>query len=432
MKKTNNLHHPNVLLALLAIILSSFSFQSCEKEEPAVTSVRNIANEEFYKLMKEWYYWHDAIPQLNPADYANPAALLESIRKLPEDRWSYVTSKAAFEALFVRSTMFGHGFASGYDASGNLRVLFVFNRSDLFPAGVRRGWVIRAINDRPIAPGTNISALLGPNQDGFANTFTFDRPAAADTTITSRKGEIVMNNVLHNEIIHKDGLKIGYMILNGFTGPTRAEIDTAFNYFYNNRTDELILDLRYNGGGQTDIALHLASRIAGNNIAGRPFANYIFNELKATLHNKTESFLTLDKGLNLSRLTVITTDATASASEMIINGLRPFIPVTVVGTATYGKPMGMYAWTYADFAFVPITFKITNSEGFGDYFNGLPANIAAMDDISRNFGDPLESSLQQALAFITSGVPKSMPVVNIPYKQPRDFMTGLDAIIGAH
>jgi len=419
-----------MLLLVMAVILSLFSFYSCEKEEPVV--VRNRANEEFYKIMKEWYFWHDAIPQLNPADYPDPAALLESIRKLPEDRWSYVTSRAAFDALFLRSAMFGHGFASGYDVDGNLRVLFVFNRSDLFPAGVRRGWIINAINGNPIAPGTNISTLLGPNQAGFTNTFTFTRPEGTDTIISSQKREIVMNTVLHNEIIRKDGLKIGYMVLNGFTTPTRAEIDTAFNYFYNNQIDELILDLRYNGGGQTDIALHLASRIAGNNIAGHPFANYIFNEIQAARHNRTEAFLTLDKGLNLSRLTVITTDATASASEMIINGLRPFIPVTVVGTATYGKPMGMYARTYGDFAFVPITFKITNSAGFGDYFNGLPADIAAMDDTSRDFGDTLESSLQQALAFITSSGLKRMPVVDIPYKQPRDFMTGLDAIIGAH
>jgi hypothetical protein len=92
----------------------------------------------------------------------------------------------------------------------------------------------------------------------------------------------------------------------------------------------------------------------------------------------------------------------------------------------------MNAWTYDELAFVPITFKTKNASDFGDYFEGLPANLFAPDDLSRAFGDPLESSLQQALAFITSGITKSMPAMETLYKQPVDYMTGLQAIIGVH
>jgi carboxyl-terminal processing protease len=434
MKKLRFLFPINIIPIFVAFVLFSLVFQSCKKDdepEPIDEEPKIESNEAFYGLMKEWYFWYDQIPEINPSSFPNPSALLEAIKKTPEDRWSYITSKQEFESYFVESKMFGHGFSSRYDGQGKLRVAFLFTDSDLFTNGVERGWIIEAINGTVISPGFNFNTLLGPNQGGVTNTFRFRKPDGTLADISSTKKEIRMNNILHSEIIEKDGLKIGYMVLNGFTTPTIAEIDSVIAIFSQINIDEMILDMRYNGGGQTNVAAHLASKIAGNSISGQPFAKYVYND-KKTAQNRIDNFRTVDNGLNLSRLITICTRSTASASEMVINGLQPFIDVHIVGNNTYGKPMGMNAWTYDDLAFVPITFKTKNANDFGDYFEGLPANLFAPDDLSKAFGDPLESSLQQALAFITTGITKSMPALETPYKQPVEYMTGLQAIIGAH
>ena len=420
----------------VALVLFSLVFQSCQKDDPEPIDDDpisiNQSNEAFYGLMKEWYFWYDQIPEVNPSSFPNPSALLEAIKKRPEDRWSYITSKQEFESYFIESKMFGHGFSSRYDVQGKLRVAFLFTDSDLYTQGVERSWTIEAINGTVITPGFNFNTLLGLNQAGVSNTFRFRKPDGTLADITSTKKEIKMNTILHSEIIEKVGLKIGYMVLNGFTTPTIAEIDSVFAIFSQNNIDELILDMRYNGGGQTNVATHLASKIAGNSLSGQPFTKYVYNDKKSAENNRTENFRTIENGLNLSRLITICTRSTASASEMVINGLQPFIDVHIIGNNTYGKPMGMNAWTYADLAFVPITFKTQNANDFGDFFDGLPADLFAPDDLSRVFGDPLESSLQQALAFITFGITKSMPIVETQYKQPVEYMTGLRAIIGAH
>ncbi len=419
---------PYILAPLLFLVITLL-FSACKKDTPEPDNEANIA---LYELMKEWYYWYDQMPKINPNSYASPANVLDALKQLPSDRWSYVTSKEEFESYFVESKLIGYGFGTSWDSKGELRVTFVFNSVDIYSQGVRRAWVLETINGISPSTTTNINSMLGPNQVGISNTFRFRKPDNTHVEMTLEKKEIVMNTILHHEIIEKDGLQIGYMVLNGFTTPTLQEIDSVFMTFAQNPIDELILDLRYNGGGQTNVANHLASLIAGNSVAGEAFAKYVYNDKQGDENNRIEDFKTIENGLNLKRLVTICTRATASASEMVINGLRPFMDVIIIGTNTHGKPMGMNAWTYADYAFLPITFKIKNADDYGDYFEGLPVDLTAPDDTSRLFGDPQEASLQQALAFITTGVTKSMPITDIPYKQPREYMTGLRAFTGAH
>ncbi len=143
---------------------------------------------------------------------------------------------------------------------------------------------------------------------------------------------------------------------------------------------ELVLDLRYNGGGLVDVAVHLASLIGGTRTNGQVMLNYVHNDKIGPVLNKTTRFTSPDEALNLQRLVVITTRSSASASELVINSLRPFIPVTVIGDTTYGKPVGQYGLRFCDKVLYPVAFSIKNANLEGDFFDGIAVDCAAGDD----------------------------------------------------
>ncbi len=420
----------NFFYILFIILAGMVLLNSCRKDDD---DDRREENEHFLELMDEWYYWYDEMPAVNPGDYPSPYELLEALRYRPDDRWSYITSRREFESYYQESKFIGYGFGSAFDSEGKLRITFVYSSSDLYDNDIRRGWIIEKVNGTTIQPGTRINQLLGPNEIGETNTFVFIAPDGSEKELTFAKKELVMNTVLHWGIIETGNNNIGHLVFQGFTGPSRAELDEAFAEFKARGIDDLILDLRYNGGGQTNVANYLASMIGGENLAGEPFALYQYNDKKEEDENFTQAFETVQINLGLDRLITITTRSTASASEMVINGLKPFVPVYIIGDNTYGKPMGMNAWYYgSQYAFVPVTFKIANADGEGDYFEGLQASSYVADDVTRPFDDLEEASLKEALNFIETGSFSGIARTKSLFIQPRELMRGLRQEIGAH
>lgn len=415
------------LSASLFIILST---GSCRKEDEKDDDQRVIDNITFHNLMKEWYFWYNHMPEIDPSLYMSPYQVLEQLR-YTQDPWSFITTKESFEAYYSESKYVGHGFGSGWDDEGNLRISFVFEATDMYASGVRRSWIIEAINDQVITEGDNVNQLLGPDNIGVTNKFRLIKPDNETVELVFEKKEITMNAVLHSEVIDLGGEKTGYIVYKGFTEPSKNEIEDVFSEFLNEGIDNLILDLRYNSGGQTNIANYLASSIGGVTVFDEPFTGYVYND-KQSGQNYVDSFDVTDFPLNKDRLVTITTRATASASEMVINGLKPYMPVKVVGNNTSGKPMGMNVWFYRDYAFVPITFKIVNAEGEGEFFDGLPADAYVDDDLTRMFGDPEELSLKEALNYIETGSFSALPVKKTFPVQPLTEMKGFRRIIGAH
>jgi hypothetical protein len=162
---------------------------------------------------------------------------------------------------------------------------------------------------------------------------------------------------------------------------------------------ELVLDLRYNGGGLVDVATHLASLIGGVVTAGQPFAIFTHND-RNTFRNETLRFRTVESPApTLSRLIVITSRSSASASELVINGLRPFMPVILIGDTTYGKPVGQYLFEFCSKVLAPVSFSLRNAAGEADYFDGFAPTCSAGDAIDRQLGDPEEASLAEALYY---------------------------------
>ncbi len=422
MKKNISISYRPLYYFILASVLFIAACGKDDDPEPAINEV----NEEFFEFMKDWYFWNDNIPNINPSSYENIFDVLEAIRFRPLDRWSFIINWQEFLAYFQDSRFIGYGFGSSWDSNGKLRISFIHDAGDLYKNGVRRGWIVESINGTAISQGVNVNQLLGPNEEGITNTFIFRKPDNSTIEMTVAKKEIITNTVLHHEIIEEENIKIGYMVLQSFREPTEDELKNVFSDFYAAGIDELILDMRYNGGGLTRIATQLASLIGGPVLAGQPFAKTVYNANKEDQYNRTDSLLNLENSLGLSRLVTIATRGTASASEMIINGLSPYIDVYVVGNTTYGKPMGSNVFNYDDtWALAPITFKVRNANDEGDYFDGLPVDIPAPDDLTRNFGDPQETSLQTALAFILTGSTKGAPVMEPLVRQPWEDMKGL-------
>ncbi len=418
----------------LSVLVGALLFvASCRKDDNDNDyDQRVVDNTTFLDLMKDWYFWYDKMPDIDPSVYQSPYRVLEAVR-YSKDPWSFVTTREEFESYYRDSKFIGHGFGSGWDAQDNLRVTFVFENTALFEFGVRRSWIIERINDRQISRNTNINELLGPNDVGITNSFRFISPGNDIVDVTDEKKEIIMNSVLHKEVFEHGGRKTGYIVYKGFTGPSRDEADTVFSYFLEEGIDNLILDLRYNSGGQTDVANYIASTIGGSSVIDQSFTEYVYNDQQSE-SNFIDSFKVPDYPLNIEELVVISTRSTASASEMVINGLKPYLPVVVVGNNTSGKPMGMNSWYYREYAFVPITFKIVNANGEGEYFDGLPADGYVDDDLSRMFGDPEELSLREALNYIETGTFSLSPATKMLdfYHQPMLQMRGMRRIIGAH
>jgi C-terminal processing protease CtpA/Prc len=200
-----------------------------------------------------------------------------------------------------------------------------------------------------------------------------------------------------------DGRTVGYVFFRNFVNPSYQALDDAFAALREAGATELVLDVRYNGGGLVDVAVHLASLIGGVPTQGRVFATFQHNDKHGELNEDLRFETPPPQALNLSRLFVVTTRSSASASELIINSLRPHVQVVVVGDSTYGKPVGQYGFNFCDKVLAPVAFKLVNSDGQGDFFGGIPPDCRAGDDIEHDLGSAEEASLAEALRFVRTG-----------------------------
>ncbi|MBK5210324.1 MAG: peptidase S41, partial [Flavobacteriaceae bacterium] len=229
-----------------------------------------------------------------------------------------------------------------------------------------------------------------------------------------------------------NGKKVGYLVYNGFRSSYNDELNTAFAYFKSEGIQELVLDLRLNGGGSVETTAYLASMIYANagsdkfailkynsKHSDRNGTAYFYNTLNVyDVNDKKTGEETINRLTNINQLYVLTSGSTASASEMIINGLRPFMPVKVIGTTTYGKNVGsitLYDSPSSDFkdknsansahlyAMQPIVFQIYNKLDQSDYINGFEPDLNLKVEEFRfwnailPFGDENEVVLKAAL-----------------------------------
>jgi carboxyl-terminal processing protease len=394
----------NRIIILIAAVV--FAAAGCKKTVDPIVNDDERARDILYGLMNQWYFWYKEMPKVTVTDYNDPYTLLNDMRYKPLDKWSFVADYDEFNSYY-QGSFAGHGIRIGLDPDNKARIAMIYNLSPLYPEGVRRGWQVKSIN------GTDIAALLaagnytaynnvmGPRQVGLSNTFVFTSPEGTDVQITSAKAEFQVNSVLKYDTIRLSTGLAGYLAFEAFIEPSFVELRNAFGFFLDQNVRDLILDLRYNSGGMLEVATDMASYIAGNAEAGKVFIRVSHNDKKIA---ENESILLKATGysLDINRVAVITSRETASASENIINGLLPYADVKCFGDTTSGKPVGMYAFpdNKRMYVFAPVTFQLVNALDQGDYYNGIEPYAYAPDDLTRDFGDPDELSLREALAWL--------------------------------
>jgi C-terminal peptidase prc len=354
-----------------------------------------------------YYYWNNFLPaNVNPASFSSPELYLEAVRYRPVDNtYSYITSAAANDAFFDDSQFIGFGFRQ-QTTNTDIRVLQVYDSSPALEAGLSRGDVITHINGQSVAQlvanGT-IGGAFGATEIGVAATIDFEKQSGERRQARMVKRLVTIPTVSHTRVMDVDGRRVGYLVFANFVEPSTEALNEAFTALKAANVNELVLDLRYNGGGLVDVAVHLASLIGGSRTAGQVMLNYQHNDIVGPILNRTTRFRSPEQALSLERLFVLTTRSSASASELIINSLKPYMPVIVVGDTTYGKPVGQYGLRFCEKILAPVAFSIKNANDEGDFFDGIAPTCTAGDDYLHELGDPNEASFAEALTYLRTG-----------------------------
>jgi carboxyl-terminal processing protease len=356
--------------------------------------------------LDEYYLWYRELPDLDPALYDSPEAYLDAVRVRPRDEsFSFITSAAESNAYYSESQFIGIGFSMKAIGENKLRVTQVFPESPASEIGLARGDYLTAVAGRPVEEllqTGELDAALGPSEIGVTLELRWRSPNADERSATVTKRPVTIPTVSQALVLDLEGLPVGYLHFRNFVEPSVPALDAAFAEFKSREVTDVILDLRYNGGGLIEVARYLGSLIGGSRSNSQPFVELLHND-KNGFRNKTYRFSDPESSLSVPRLVVIATRASASSSELVIQGLKPFIPVTVVGDRTYGKPVGQYGFDFCDKVLYPVSFESRNASGEGGYFDGIPVDCPASDNLDRPLGDPTESSLAEALYFLRRG-----------------------------
>jgi carboxyl-terminal processing protease len=400
------------------------------------------------------YLWFDEVPDQNPANFSTDAAYFAVLVTTqttasgkPKDRFHYTYPTSTWEQLSESGVQAGYGANFVVIAATPPREVVVAytepgSPAATPPASLARGAEVLTIdgvdlvNAADQASVDTLNAGLSPQTVGESHTFTvLDAGASVPRTITLVSANVTSTPVQSvHTITAPNGNLVGYMLFNDHLATAESELVAAFSQLQGAGVQDLVLDIRYNGGGYLDIASEVAYMVAGPGpTTGQTFELSQFNSKYPSVnpvtgqpltpvgfHSTTQGFSTTAgqalPSLNLTRVFVLTTASTCSASESIINSLRGVnIQVIEVGSTTCGKPYGFYPADNCGVTYFTIQFQGINAQGFGNYPDGFtPQNTVATegvllpgcsvaDDFTHALGDSAEGLLASALSYQSSG-----------------------------
>jgi len=359
-------------------------------------------------FMQDEYYWYSQMPAANTSA-ATMDAFFQSMLFKPTDRFSFTETTQAFEQLFDEGTFTGYGYTVTLTDAANmvLRVRIVEPKGPAALAGLKRGDTIISIDGFTVAQILAGAGGGGVSAEGIARTMVVRDTAGNTKTLQMTSATFPLTPV--HDVLVLDGtrngqpVKVGYLGYTQFVTYSENDLNAAIATFVAQGASELVLDMRYNGGGDIATSRDLASLIGGARLAGQVFASLHYNN-KNTAKNQDFRFQAPVTSMgNLPRIVVIASGNTASASELVINGLKPFMDVVLVGSTTYGKPYGFEPYDYCGTTYNAVNFESVNSQGVGGYTSGFAPTCPATDDLDHQLGDPNEAELKTALGYIATG-----------------------------
>lgn len=408
-------HSYNMLKTSLFILglLYLMVFSRCTRDEP----FESVAEEDsiylfINDLMHTWYLWYEEVPETDPLQYDTPQELLDAMKYPALDRWSFVDEAEVINSLFEEGEDHGFGFLIRFDPDGSLYVLYVYENTTAYKMGVRKGFRIETIQNSPPEEIDNFDFFFDDSPDSYSFVFrdANDNRLRLDLT----KETYFQNGVFLRTTYNFGGEKIGYLVYNSFLQYTEEELNEAMEYFKSNAIDDLVIDLRYNQGGHIDLARELIEMLLPADAVGKPLFSYQHNDLVSPYQDTTILVEDNPKNLALSRIFFLTSKFSASASELVINSLEPYMQVFLIGSPTHGKPVGMYGFAFREWYVFPVTVKLVNAEGYGDFFDGLPVDQYAGEGLDKNWGDLTDPCLSQAIHYIVYGSFDQKSALEIP------------------
>ncbi|KAF2330268.1 S41 family peptidase [Flavobacterium daemonense] len=469
-----------ILKSLLLIFLLAFALQSCEDQDDVEAPATLQVNDFVWKGLNAVYLWQADVPNLADdrfstqaelnsylSGYSDPKELFQDllnkpISKYPAtaiDRFSWIVDDYTVLEQELNGITKNNGvdfkLTRVSDGSSDVvgYVRYIIPNSDASGKAIKRGDLFTAVNGTKLTVSNYQSLLLTPDTytlnfaDYNGSSFVLN-----GKSVTLTKTVLEENPILINKVITSGSHKIGYLMYNGFYSDYDLKLNEAFGELKAQGITDLVLDLRYNGGGSVRTSTRLASMITGQ-FNGKIFSKQQYNlKLMATmttddLESLNQRFVnnidgTALNSLNLSKIYILTTSNTASASELVINGLKPYIDVVQIGETTIGKNVGSFTvydsptFTKTNvnpnhkYAMQPLVFKITNSQDFGDYTSGLVPTYVQLEYISSYgvLGDPSEPLLNLAISKITGATAKKIQTDRsfvLPYIDDSKKINGL-------
>lgn len=385
---------------MLCVFFFALLIVACKDADYSANDSNSATKEWISKTMTNYYLWADELPSIAMSDYQDPSEYFADLLHA-DDKWSYITDDyASLAAEMLSGTPLSMGYSPLFfrfsNESNNLGMVveYVYPNSPASEAGIKRGDIIYKINDTQLTL-SNYSSLYAETSC-VLETAVIQGGVLMPTGISiSLEARIVeADPSICYKIIENNGTKVGYFFYASFVTGTNdvylKTIENIMSYFKSNAVDELIVDLRYNGGGNVEAARFLASSIVPqeNSINQTRMINLKYNNayeqyLKAySPDNLYYNFEKVQVNLNLDHIYFLTTGSSASASELTIVGLQPYMDVKIVGEYTYGKYTGMYVFAdeKEEWGMLPVCMKYANSQGYTDFAEGLKPDIEVQDD----------------------------------------------------
>jgi carboxyl-terminal processing protease len=464
MKKISQGH----LLLILSVLAMSF-FYSCKKETsggsappPPTNGSKQLSDADSLKYLMyhimmvsfdkggrdtsfdlPTYYWYSDVPKLDPlsSTYDSAGVLLSKIKTFPMnpatgkpfDKYSFLDQgqvNGEIQQGVAGDLGMQVTYATDKNNNSHLYVLFADKNSPAGRVGVTRGWEITAVNgDANISydggSGPNVHKVINAVYNDAQASFTFKTPAGTSVTNTLAKAVYQINPVLFDSVYNVSGKSVGYFVFNSFSSVyngntptlTKTELDRVFSKFQAANISSIIVDLRYNGGGSVGTAEYIDSLIAPSGVAGKEMYHYLYNDKLTPMASQigldSKVLFKGGGGLQLQNVFFIGSRHTASASELTLNNLKPYMNIKLVGDTTYGKPVGFFSFHITDFDstgkekfladLYAINFETRNASNQGGYFDGLIPDARAVDYVNVPWGNVADDHLLKIFKYISSG-----------------------------